>query len=186
MVQYGSYGPIFINVNGTALKDGDTLCIVTTLHNSEGENPTSCCQFKSIIILPDCDTEPPCECDKEFEALVDVGINIMISGLTVTFTPPPGLTDCDKVIWDLFYNQTSVVTYGNTPFIHTFPQKGVYEICVTIIRTTPSGKECKIKFIETVKVKPAFQFKLHPNPARDMIQIVLETDDNNIIALRIV
>lgn len=178
VVPNGSYGPVFINVFGTGLNAGDSLCIETTLHNSEGENPTSCCQFKSIIVIPDCGLEHDCECDKEFESLADIGIGIMINGLTVTFTPPPGLTECDKVIWELFYNQTSYVTFGNSPFTHTFPVKGVYEICVTIIRTTPSGEECKIKIVETVNVKPAFNFKIHPNPATNALTIEIETDGN--------
>jgi hypothetical protein len=173
-----TYGPVFINVNSTGLQAGDEICIETTMHNSEGQNPTSCCQFKTILIIPDCGIEQPCECDKEFFALQDVGISIMISGLTVTFTPPPGLTDCDKVVWDLFYNNTSYVTYGSTAFIHTFPVKGVYDICVTIYRTTPSGEECKIKFLQTVKVKPAFAFKIQPNPANEFIHIILDTEDH--------
>ncbi|MBK9256890.1 MAG: PKD domain-containing protein [Saprospiraceae bacterium] len=174
----GSFGPINIIVGPPAVI-GDTLCLITTLHNKPSNLSETCCQFKTVIVLPLCDTgSEPCACDENFETEVLKGFSVMISGNTVIFQPLGELTDCDQVVWDWLYNNTSTTSYGNNPVDHTFPAKGEYKVCMTVIRTTPDGKQCKVKYVKEVKIGGLFNLTIHPNPGFDIIQLKIGKQEN--------
>ena len=168
----GSYGPINVFV-GPPAQTGDSICLVTTLHNQANNTSTSCCQFKTIIVTPPCDQEVECKCDEAFEHEVYLGINCVINGNTVTFTPIGQMTSCDKLFWDFLDEQVSVMSVGNNPVIHTFPGKGEYQVCITFLRTTPDGKQCKFKIFKDVRIKTPLDFNVSPNPAKDYLNISL-------------
>ncbi|MBK8699010.1 MAG: PKD domain-containing protein [Saprospiraceae bacterium] len=172
-----SYGPLTFTI-GSPAQAGDTLCIVTTLHNEEGNITTACCQFKTIAILPDCATQnEDCKCDEKFEYEANLGISCVINGFSVTMTPLGQLTDCDMIIWDFFHNNTSMVSYGNAPITHTFPHKGEFDICITIIRTTPDGKQCKVKLIKDIRIRGTALLRMYPNPAKAELHLVMDQED---------
>lgn len=173
----GVYGPVSF-VLGPPASAGDSVCIITTLHNEPDNISTSCCQFKTVVVLPPCSsTGEDCKCDEEFEYQANLGIQCTINGNSVTMTPIGNLTDCDMVIWDFFYNGTSMVSIGNASITHTFPHKGEYDICITIIRTTPSGEQCKVKILKDIKVKSAGLLKYYPNPARSEISLLMDLEE---------
>jgi PKD repeat protein len=174
----GTFGPINITV-GLPAASGDTLCIFTTLHNKPSNLSETCCQFKTLVVLPPCDTGPePCRCDENFEEEVLKGFSISISGNTATLQPLGALTNCDQVIWEWLYNNTSTITYGNAPVTHTFPVKGEYKVCMTVVRTTPDGRQCKVKIVKEVKIRGVFDMVLMPNPASEIVNIKLTYREN--------
>jgi PKD repeat protein len=174
----GTFGPINILV-GLPAVSGNTLCLITTMHNKPSNLSEICCQFKSYIVLPPCDTGPePCKCDEHFEIEVLKGFSIINSGNTVTLQPLGQLTDCDEVIWDWLHNNTSTITQGNETVNHTFPVKGEYKVCMTVIRTTPDGRQCKVKYVKEIKITGVFDMILQPNPASDIIQIRMTSREN--------
>ncbi|MFN8318921.1 MAG: PKD domain-containing protein [Saprospiraceae bacterium] len=172
----GVYGPVSFLVGPPAVA-GDSLCIITTLHNEANNISTSCCQFKTIVVLPPCNVATECKCDEEFEYQANLGIQCTINGTSVTMTPIGNLTDCDMVIWDFFYNGTSMISIGNASITHTFPTKGEYDICITIIRTTPTGEKCKVKIVKDIKVKSAGLLKFYPNPAKSELSLVMDLEE---------
>ncbi len=180
----GVYGPLTLTLGapfGTSLNNLN-VCMLTNLHNQPNDPTQVCCQFKTAFKLPICvNTEPKCECNEEFEKIANLGFNYSVMGNTVTFIPVGPLTDCDKVIWDFYFDQISHVTYGNQSVTVTFPSKGEYQVCMTIIRTTPSGKECKVKVIKDIKIKSPLSFKLSPNPASESISVSIETNPDESI-----
>ncbi len=173
----GVYGPLSVVIGAPAVA-GDSLCIITTLHNEPGNVSTSCCQFKTVVVLPPCSaTGEECKCDEEFEYQANLGIQCTINGTSVTMTPIGELTDCDMLIWDFFYNGTSMVSIGNASITHNFPSKGEFDICITIIRTTPTGEKCKVKLFKDIKVKTAGLLKMYPNPAKSEISLLMDLEE---------
>jgi hypothetical protein len=128
-------------------------------------------------VLPPCTTGVACKCDEEFEYQANLGIQCTINGTSVTMTPIGNLTACDMVIWDFFYNGTSMISTGNASITHTFPSKGEYDICITIIRTTPTGEKCKVKIVKDIKVKSAGLLKFYPNPAKSELSLVMDLEE---------
>ncbi len=172
----GSFGPININL-GTPAVSGNSVCIVTTMHNRPGNLSENCCQFKSIVIMPVCKEEPlPCMCDEKFEHEVLQGFSSLVIGNNVTFTPLGHLTDCDRVIWDWIKEGTSNSTIGNQSITHHFPGYGEWKVCMTVIRTTADGKQCKAKVTKEVTTGALFQLLVQPNPVSDMLDIKFKND----------
>lgn len=180
---HGSFGPFNIVIPNTTLPNS-TLCMLTTLHNSESDPSTSCCQFKTTITLPECDNAP-CECDEEFEEQANLGVSTVIAGTTVVFTPLGQLTDCDKVLWEFLYNNTSQTSIGNASITHTFPTKGEYKVCITIFRTTPDGKECKVKFVKEVRILGEISLKLSPIPAKNSLNLEVSSSNPDFLSTTI-
>ncbi len=174
----GSYGPFQV-VLGPPAMGGDTICFYTTMHNRPNGEGDACCRFYTCIVLPDCTTEPPkCLCDEDFELQVLQGFNISLTGFTGVLTPLGELTPCDKVIWDWLDENTSSTTVGNASVTHVFPGFGEYKVCMTVIRTTPSGKQCKVKITKEIAIVPAFFLYLTPNPASDILQVRIKGPDD--------
>jgi hypothetical protein len=173
----GTFGPININLGPPAVS-GNSITFITTLHNRPGNLSYTCCQFKTVIVLPPCSTDPePCMCDDEFEHEVYEGFSCIVSGQDVSFTPLGNLTDCDKVVWDWVKEGTSSMTIGNQSIFHHFPSKGEWKVCMTVIRTTADGKQCKVKVTKEVIISGPFQILLQPNPVSEMLGIKLKNDD---------
>jgi hypothetical protein len=175
----GAFGPFNISIPNSVLPNS-TLCMITTLHNSENDPSTTCCQFKTNIVLPDCDNSP-CECDEDFEEQANLGVSMVITGKTVVFTNLGQLTDCDKVLWEFIYNNSSQTSIGNASITHTFPSKGEYKVCITIFRTTPDGKECKVKLIREVRILGDAILRLSPVPASQSLNIELFSDNKDFL-----
>lgn len=173
----GTYGPFNVTL-GPSFPANSIVCMVANLHNSPRNQPTTtCCQFKTNIQLPNCGVVK-CECDPQFEIEVEKGINCLINGNTVTFTPIGQLTPCDQVIWEFAYNQSKFITIGNESYTHTFPGKGEYQVCMTVLRTTPSGKQCKVKIVKEVTILTFVSFNLSPNPTSFEINVNLRTNED--------
>jgi PKD repeat protein len=192
-----SYGTFFMPMGAPAVA-GQTIMATVTLHNERRE---ICCNFVIKITLPNCGgSHPSCDCDHDFAAQVDKGINCTISGLKYTFTANGTFNpQCDKFEW-VFGDGTSVSTLGSTPTVmHTYAAPGKYQVCLFVIRTTPTGKECKFKFTKDIKIKTASNaaliaasvmeiqqvgnnrsnsnFSLYPNPTNDVSMLQFDGQD---------
>jgi hypothetical protein len=173
-----SFGPFQIAV-GPPAQSGDTLCFYTTMHNHPDGGGDACCRFKTCVTLPECNQGPKeCACDEKFEQEVLQGFSISISGFTGVFQPLGNLTSCDKVIWDWIDEGTSSTSVGKASVTHVFPGFGEYRVCMTVIRTTPSGKQCKVKVTKEIAIVPEFFLYLTPNPARDILQVRIKAPDD--------
>jgi hypothetical protein len=171
-----TYGPFSISLNGTT-GVGPELCIITTLHaNNHNDEHEDCCQFKTVIEVPDCVDPVDCLCGPEFEKQVELGITCtQISGtLTFNFSPAGNFGDCDNVIWDWKDEQIASMTTGNQIISHTFPGPGEYTVCMTIVRTQLDGKKCKEKYCKDVFVDQDGFITAFPNPVTNQINLMLE------------
>ena len=173
----GTFGPININLGPPAVS-GNSITFITTLHNRPGNLSITCCQFKTVIVLPPCSTDPePCMCDEEFEHEVSLGFSALVTGQNVVFTPLGNLTDCDKVIWEWIKEGTTSMTIGNQSVMHQFPGNGEWKVCMTVVRTTADGKQCKVKVTKEVIISGPFQLLLQPNPASEMLGMKLKNNN---------
>lgn len=62
--------------------------------------------------------------------------------------------------------------------MHTFPGKGEYKVCMTVIRTTPDGTQCKVKYAKEIKISGVFIFNFKPNPASEYILLTITNQSN--------
>jgi len=173
-----TYGP-FVIILDIPNGDIETLCITTTLHSlGHNEDHETCCQFKTVLDAPqDCDPDVNCECGPKFENEVELGVNCnQVSGLTYLFSPVGNFSDCDQVIWDWLSEQTANTTIGNQTITHTFPGPGEYKMCMTVIRTTPTGKQCKHRFCKEVDVFSGIQVDAFPNPTSSRLMIRVDEE----------
>ncbi len=158
----GSYGPVKIPMGLPAVA-GQDICAQVVYHAADGG---ICCDFKTIINLPECDITTPikCVCNKAFVKEVNKGILCTFSGTTGTFSPLGLLSEnCDKVIWTLNTGE-SYTTYGNASINHTFMNDQVYELCMTVIRNT-GFEECKVKVVKQIEFgNPPNIITSKPNP----------------------
>ncbi len=172
-----SFGPIQWHI-GPPANEGDTICVVTTLHSEDHtEAHVNCCSFKTVVILPDCDTtEEPCECDPDFFKEVDKGFlcNFSMGGNTVVFTPAGDLDlDCDRVVWIFGHDNSTMTTHGNESVTHNFPGPGEYEVCMIVYRTTATG-ECKLKVQKQITIfPPGAPPAIYPNPTGETLYLQL-------------
>ncbi len=171
-----SYGPFTINI-GALGNPGDTVCFTITLHTLDDDaQHTNCCSFEVCVILPDCaNAGEDCACDPDFFKQVDLGVNCVFNGNTITFTPIGNLNEiCDKVVWTFYHDNTAVTTHGNESVIHTFPGPGEYDVCMIVYRTTATGEECKEKIVKTVTIfPPGAPPAIFPNPVNNELLLQL-------------
>lgn len=170
-----TYGPFSISMSGST-GAGPELCIITTLHaNDHDDNHEDCCEFKTVIDVPDCEDPVDCICNPEFEDQVAMGMICDPAGpFTFNFSPKGNFGDCDKVIWDFLKEQISYMTTGNQILTHTFPEPGEYTVCMTVIRTQANGKTCKEKFCKDVVVEEDGFVSAFPNPVTNQVNLVLK------------
>jgi len=116
-------------------------------------------------------------CDEEFEHEVSLGFSALVTGQNVVFTPLGNLTDCDKVIWEWIKEGTTSMTIGNQSVMHQFPGNGEWKVCMTVVRTTADGKQCKVKVTKEVIISGPFQLLLQPNPASEMLGMKLKNNN---------
>jgi len=176
-----TYGPFNIVLSGTS-GVGPELCIITTLHaNDHNDEHEDCCQFKTVIEVPDCGNSIDCKCSPLFEEEVGLGINCnqIFGTFTFIFSPAGNFGDCDKVIWDFQDSQTANMTQGNQSVSHTYTGPGEYTVCMTIIRTQLDGKQCKEKFCKDVFVSENGLISVFPNPVTDQVNIAPENTSFN-------
>lgn len=174
-----TYGPISIVLSGTT-GVGPELCIVTTLHaTNDGDEHEECCQFKTIVEVPECDLAVDCLCNPFFEEQVALGLNCdQIPGTnTFVFSPIGNLGECDKVVWQWIDEQIASMTIGNASIQHTFPGPGEYSMCMIVVRTQPDGQQCKEKFCKDVVINLDGLVNVFPNPVTERINITLEQTD---------
>ncbi len=84
-----------------------------------------------------------CPCDEEFFNMVyNASYSDFFSGLTGTFFPNADLSeDCDDVYWDFGDGNTSN-SLGNQTVTHTYTAPGIYNVCMTVTRTSDDGNDC--------------------------------------------
>jgi hypothetical protein len=179
-----TYGPVSFII-GTPATEGDTVCLLFTLHTEDHtEAHANCCAFKVIVVLPDCDTtEEPCECGPSFYQEVDQGFlcDFSLGGNTIIFTPAGNLDEaCDRVVWIFGHDNSTVTTFGNQSVTHTFPGPGEYDVCMTVYRTTPT-EECKLKVQKQITIfPPGAPPALFPNPAGGELYLQLRQDHQSL------
>ena len=159
-----TYGPFNIYIAGTA-PSGTELCAITTLHTLGHDNEhEECCNFKTIIPLPDCINDKPCLCDKSFKDLVAQGTNCTpISNTNYGFNPYAQFSECDFFMWQIDGVEVGFSNHDQT-FAYNFPGPGEYEVCMIVIRTASNGKQCKREYCKEVMIVGASQLKVFPNP----------------------
>lgn len=171
-----TYGPFSIILTIPA-GEYEELCIITTLHAvSDTDAHEQCCQFKTVVDVPDCMQSVSCECTPNFENLVEQGMtcNSTADDLTYTFSPVANFGECDKVIWQWIEESTANMTTGNQSITHTFPNFGEYKVCMTVIRTATNGKQCKAQICKDINVFPNGLIKTYPNPATHQLYIDIQ------------
>lgn len=171
-----TFGPFTIVLNVTA-DIGPDLCIITTLHaNDQFDNHEDCCQFKTVLEVPECETQVDCMCGPAFEEAVAQGINCDPSGVPFEyiFSPVGNLGACDQIVWDFKEQQVSYLTSGNQSITHTFPGPGEYSVCISVVRTQPDGKQCKELFCKDVVVSQEGFVAAFPNPVVNQVHLVPE------------
>ncbi len=169
------YGPFSIYI-GPEAHSGEELCIITTLHASNhGDEHEDCCEFKTIIILPECENDELCICDASFEEEIAKGILCDFTGepLAYEFSPAGNFTECDKIEWKWGDGTPNSVTVGNQSITHIFPEPGEYEVCMTVYRVDIYGNECKERVCKQIEISEQEQIMAYPIPAYQLLNISL-------------
>ncbi len=170
-----TFGPFSIVLNGVT-GVGPELCIITTLHaNDHDDNHEECCQFKTIMEVPECELPVDCLCNSDWEEQVLLGMNCEpVGGFTYNFSPKGNFGECDQVIWDFKGEQVSYLSYGNESITHTFSGPGDYTVCMSIKRTQPNGKQCKEHVCKDIFVEEDGFVSAFPNPVTNQVNLLLE------------
>lgn len=158
---------------------GKPICFLTSLHNIEGNTSEFCCQFKTVVVIPRCPEDQRCNCDDAFKIEFEKGINCVVVGNKVTLRPSGNFYDCDQVVWDWEYNQTSNLTFGSESFMRVLPGPGVYRVWMTITRTQPDGTQCKLRTFKDIRILTSGQqLLLNPNPVREILNLNMRNENN--------
>jgi PKD repeat protein len=188
-----TFGPFYIVLTDPPAQPGEEVCMVVTLHGFDQSGVLEqCCNFNHCFVLPDCGGgEPDCACGPALEDEVALGINCTIDPITGigVFSPAGNFSDCDKIIWDWIDLQVSQMTIGNEQVEQFFTKKGEYTLCMTVIRTTPDGKQCKEKFTKEFLFSPGNtpqNLNMYPNPATDMVKLSFEIYKKGMAKVRLV
>ncbi|MBK9735144.1 MAG: T9SS type A sorting domain-containing protein [Saprospiraceae bacterium] len=52
---------------------------------------------------------------------------------------------------------------------------------MTVYRSTPSGKECKVKIIKEIKIKKPLIFNISPNPAQEILRVNIVQEEDVLV-----
>ena len=131
---------------------GDTICYTLALHEEGADEfHINCCNITHCFVLPDCGPAPDCECDEEFLNTQSSIFDQNVSGNQVVFFPTANLPfnpACDVFHWNWGDGNESL----NQPFgsvSHTYAGPGAYQVCVNVIRSTPT-ELCELIFCYNV------------------------------------
>jgi hypothetical protein len=170
----GSFGPVTITI-GAPAESGQELCAQFYYHTIDN---LICCDFKEIIVLPECNGDiPSCACDRDFYKKEDEGLVYSFSFLTGFFSPVASFNpECDILTWDFSDGQHFEFNI-DTPFAVDFENPGEYSVCLTVIRSTPKGKECKIKILKYFDIQQISPSpNIWPNPTVGNINVLFQKD----------
>ncbi len=158
---------------------GNNITVSYLLGDADGAD---CGQGTLNTILPDCN--PPCSCDEDFYQSVELLFDYYEECPNDYLIPRDLSDDCDRVEWTFDGNVVGY-TSGNDPFIFPHLNQPV-EVCMTVIRTTPSGETCEhrvCRFIEPeLYCEPDQDFtfgrlQVSPNPATTQVMVSWEGRD---------
>lgn len=130
--------------------NGYVVCMTVTRYDENGE---ICAQER---ICRDVFTEEcPCKCDKAFYQSVGQGFNTYASFCRKrTFKAKALDEECDEIFWRVTDNTGVVIASGSgLSWMYNFPANGLYEVCMYVLRTTPSGQQCKAKYCQRIKIR---------------------------------
>lgn len=140
-------GTIFIDDFGT-LNPGDIIEYKLILFDEEGW----CCHLDDImLVVPDCDGDPFCDCSDIEGFFLDVDNQAGLShevdcDAEVIRLSTETLTDCDQTSWTLTHLDTgeSLMESSTGNMVVTFPiiNQGEYRLAVTIQRVDDQGNPC--------------------------------------------
>ncbi|MGB1205413.1 MAG: LamG-like jellyroll fold domain-containing protein [Chitinophagales bacterium] len=96
-----------------------------------------------------------CKCDEEFYHNVSLGFSSFFNGLTGIFTPIGDFDQtCDNIAWIWNDNTPNDNTLGNQNITHTFPNDGIYNVCMIVYRDIDQDGviDCEYEHCEEVEV----------------------------------
>ncbi len=167
---------------------GETACFTLVLHEQGHDAAhTNCCRFEHCITLPECvptaeqSVESVCPCPEASQSLAEESFSITNGFFNIRILKPLGsLTACDQVVWQTSDNTIIGQTTGDERMIYSFPETGVYDVCMTVNRTQEDGTECRSDSAceqVTVGAPSSALFQVYPNPSdgRFNLQFTQET-----------
>lgn len=184
---------------GSPAGPGDKVTFTVTLHETgSDDHHLNCCQFEACIQLPDCKIEE-CNCENQDQFLADVNMGFdtirvsPVTSLTYNFDPRADFTGCDSIVWSVRRRNPNGPWQeigSNQVQSYTFPVPGRYQVWMRVYRLNDDGKLCfaENSFITynigsgTVNGTggvdlnvgaEVFDIEVFPNPAEDVIQVVL-------------
>ena len=155
---------------------GDTLCFTVALHQLDDDSlHINCCNFHDCIVLPDCPV-PLCLCDETFWAQQANGYKFagsLDTPFEIGFAPAAWLNACDRVIWAWGDTSLPDTSFGIAGQQHQFPGEGVYDVCMSVVRQSATGEECRFEVCDQIKINayeldptdPGMEFTIYPNPS---------------------
>ncbi|MEM7574102.1 MAG: PKD domain-containing protein [Bacteroidota bacterium] len=164
---------------GAPAAPGDSICVQVYLHEeNQNEDHIYCCDFKTVIVMPDCDIEE-CLCGNEFVQQVALGFNIDLDPSTniVSLNPAGEFLACDEIFWELRINNGPREVIGTGyDFSYGLPGSGAYQICMNVIRMDDNGETCSRRRCRNIIINAAPV--IFPNPAD--LEVVVEIPDDRI------
>lgn len=113
---------------------------------------TQSCGCTMNFTLPAC----PCECDPTFNSDVAQGFGVTQPTPVLSCTrnfKPVALCSTDAVQWSVSGVGTTWSSFGNNTQAISFPGPGVYQVCMIVTRTDPTGTICTFEKCQRVYVK---------------------------------
>lgn len=183
----GTFSPSLINLTGatsytvTFTPNGTCGNNITVNYNVGDSDGTDCDQGVLQTNLPNCNG---CECDESFYQDVEQLFAYYENCPNDVVQPYALQEDCDRVDWTIDGNYIGSTT-GNDPM--SFPHLDhPAEVCMTVTRTTASGKECTHRVCRWLE--PTFlcdpdqntssaRLNVVPNPASSQIMVTWDGYD---------
>lgn len=124
------------------------ICMKVIGYDEEGDFCKNGEYCKNIYV-DDCS----CNCDGTFLPKVAVGFDIRSRDCFLRRIIPNRLVSgCDDVFWEVSQDGNPIYETSNFFMDYSFPEEGLYEVCMYVYRTAEDGATCEATYCQDVNV----------------------------------